>query len=34
VTWQGSSPGAYDKAADLTANDAIAQLGDRQCKPN
>ena len=24
----GASPGAYDKAADLVANDAIAQLGD------
>jgi hypothetical protein len=34
VMWQGDSPGTYDKAADLTANDAIAQLGDRQCRPN
>jgi hypothetical protein len=34
VMWEGDSPGAYDKAADLTANDAIAQLGDRQCRPN
>ena len=34
VTWEGSSPGTYDKAADLVANDAIAQLGDRQCHAN
>jgi hypothetical protein len=34
VMWQGDSPGSYDRDADLTANDAIAQLGDRQCKPN
>jgi hypothetical protein len=34
VMWQGTSPGAYDKAADLAANDAITQLGDRQCKAN
>lgn len=34
VMWEGNSPGPYDKAADLVANDAIAQLGDRQCKPN
>ena len=34
VMWQGTSPGTYDKAADLLKNDAIAQLGDRQCKAN
>ena len=34
VMWQGSSPGAYDKAADAAANDAITQLGDRQCRAN
>ncbi|MFL5954051.1 MAG: hypothetical protein ACJ76I_08085 [Gaiellaceae bacterium] len=34
VMWQGSSPGAYDRDTDLLANDAIAQLGDRQCRPN
>ena len=34
VMWEGNSPGPYDRAADLIANDAIAQLGDRQCRPN
>jgi hypothetical protein len=34
VMWQGASPGAYDKAADVVKNDAIAQLGDRQCRAN
>jgi hypothetical protein len=34
VMWQGTSPGTYDKAADLLKNDSIAQLGDRQCKAN
>ena len=34
VMWQGTAPGAYNKAADELANQAIAQLGDRQCKPN
>jgi hypothetical protein len=34
VMWEGSSPGAYVKDVDLQANDAIAQLGDAQCKPN
>ena len=34
VMWQGTAPGAYDKAADLVANDAISQLGDKQCKAN
>ena len=28
VMWQGDSPGAYDKALDLEANDAITALGD------
>jgi hypothetical protein len=34
VMWQGASPGSYDQAADLVANDTIAQLGDRQCRAN
>ena len=34
VMWQGSAPGPYDKAADLVANDAITQLGDKQCHGN
>ena len=34
VMWQGSAPGPYNKAADAEANDAIAQLGDRQCHGN
>lgn len=34
IMWQGSAPGPYDKTADLTANQAITALGDRQCKPN
>jgi hypothetical protein len=34
VMWQGASPGAYDKAADLLANDEITQLGDSQCHGN
>jgi hypothetical protein len=34
VMWQGASPGAYDKAADLVANDEITQLGDSQCHGN
>ena len=34
VTWQGVAPGAYDKAADTAANQAIAALGDSQCHPN
>jgi hypothetical protein len=34
VMWQGAAPGNYDHTADLEANDAIAQLGDRQCRPN
>jgi hypothetical protein len=32
--WQSASPGAYDKAADLTANAQIAALGDSSCRPN
>jgi hypothetical protein len=32
--WEGLAPGPYDKAADLVANDAISQLGDRQCRAN
>jgi hypothetical protein len=34
VMWEGLAPGAYDKAADLVANDSIVQLGDRQCRAN
>ena len=34
VMWQGTSPGAYDKSADVVANDAITQLGDKQCRAN
>ena len=34
VMWQGASPGPYDKAADLVANDEIVQLGDSQCHAN
>jgi hypothetical protein len=34
VMWEGNSPGTYVKDVDLQANDAIAQLGDAQCKPN
>jgi hypothetical protein len=32
--WQGNAPGAYDRAADLIANDEINQLGDSKCKGN
>ncbi|MBA3841136.1 MAG: hypothetical protein H0X39_00680 [Actinobacteria bacterium] len=34
VMWSGASPGAFDKAADLLANDTIRGLGDTQCKAN
>ncbi len=34
VMWQGDAPGPYDKAADALANDAITQLGDKQCRAN
>jgi hypothetical protein len=34
VMWQGTSPGTYDRDADLVANDAIAQLGDKVCRAN
>jgi hypothetical protein len=34
VYWEGASPGAYDRSADLVANNAIAQLGDKQCRAN
>lgn len=34
VMWQGASPGTYDRAADLVANDAISALGDKQCRAN
>ncbi len=34
VMWQGAAPGTYDKALDVQANDAIAALGDKQCRAN
>ena len=34
VTWEGAAPGAYDKGLDAQANDAIAALGDKQCRAN
>ena len=34
VMWQGEAPGAYDKAADGTANSALLALADPACKPN
>jgi hypothetical protein len=34
VYWEGASPGAYDRAADLVANDAISKLGDKLCRAN
>jgi hypothetical protein len=34
VMWQGPAPAPYDKSADALANQAIAALGDAQCKPN
>lgn len=34
VMWEGLAPGAYDKQADLAANDEITQLGDKQCRAN
>jgi hypothetical protein len=34
VMWQGSSPGTYDKTLDLEKNQAITDLGDRQCRAN
>jgi hypothetical protein len=34
VMWTGKSPGTYDKAADLVANDSITALADAQCKAN
>ena len=34
VMWQGTAPAAYDKAADLAANQQINALGDRQCRAN
>src|SRR5215207_7218576 len=34
VMWEGPTPGAYDKATDAVANEAIAQLNDRLCRPN
>jgi hypothetical protein len=32
--WQADAPGAYDRAADLLANDEINQLRDAKCKGN
>ena len=34
VYWDGTSPGAYDRDADLVANDAITHLGDKLCRAN
>ena len=34
IMWEGLSPGAYDKQADLLANQQITALGDRQCRAN
>ena len=34
VMWEGLAPGPYDRAADVAANEAISQLGDRQCRAN
>ena len=34
VSWEGPSPGPYDRAADARANAAIAALHDRLCLPN
>jgi hypothetical protein len=34
VMWQGTSPGAYNPAADLSANNEITSLGDKQCRAN
>jgi hypothetical protein len=34
VYWEAAAPGTYDRDADLVANDAIAQLGDKQCRAN
>jgi hypothetical protein len=34
VFWEGASPGAYDRNADLVANDSITQLRDKLCRAN
>jgi hypothetical protein len=34
VSWEGRSPGTYDKTTDLIANDDIALLGDKLCRAN
>jgi hypothetical protein len=34
VYWEGASPGTYDRSADLLANHAITQLGDKLCRAN
>jgi hypothetical protein len=34
VTWAQPAPGAYDQAADATANEQIKALEDPSCKPN
>jgi hypothetical protein len=34
VMWQGAAPGGYSRAADAAANHAIANLGDKTCRPN
>jgi hypothetical protein len=32
--WQSAAPGPYDKAADAAANELLAELGDKNCRPN
>lgn len=34
VTWEGASPGLYNRQLDQAANERIAQLGSSLCKPN
>ncbi|MGH3004176.1 MAG: hypothetical protein ACRDM1_16175 [Gaiellaceae bacterium] len=34
VMWEGNSPGTYDQSTDATENEAISQLGDKQCRAN
>jgi hypothetical protein len=34
VMWEGVAPGPYDKELDATANAAISELGDEQCRAN
>jgi hypothetical protein len=32
--WHSAAPGPYDKAADVAANQQVAALGDKNCRPN